>query len=77
MTIKFVVQYRFRVRGQPIDYPLAFYLDALAFNVGRAQVSLETSGKSRPFPANDEARLLSLLVSRALSARQAVPAIGG
>ncbi len=76
MTIKFVVRYRFTLRGQPVDYPLAFYLDAVAFNVGRAQVTLETSGQSRPFPANEELRLLSTLVSRALSARQAVPAVG-
>jgi hypothetical protein len=76
MTIRFVAHYRFSVRGQPVDYPLAFYLDAVAFDVGKAQVSLETSGQSRPFPVKEEVRLLSTLVSRALSARQAAPAVG-
>jgi hypothetical protein len=46
---------------------LTLFSDLQGFAVGSLEISLSTFGSGQPFPANDEQRLFSLLVERALS----------
>ena len=54
---------------------MKLYLDGLAFGVGRAVVSLGTISFGHAFPAAPEARLYSLLISRATAAARRYPAV--
>jgi hypothetical protein len=74
-TLKFTAHYTFEVAGRRFVHPVQFYLDALAFNLGKAQVGLSAVGVAKPAPANVEASLFSTLLSRALEARRSVPAL--
>ncbi len=63
------------VRGHTIRFPGSLYFDALTFGVGRAQVTLSTTGFGSMFPPPLEEGMFKLLQSRALAARAAFPAI--
>jgi hypothetical protein len=69
------VTYGFSVRGRRFTVPGVFSVDSLNFILGRASVGLTTMAFGEPFPAEREARLLSLLDSRALDASRKSPAI--
>jgi hypothetical protein len=61
--------------GRTLSIPLSVYFDAFVFAVGRGQVLLMTASTQHPFAAAEDARLYSTLVSRALTARAANPAV--
>jgi hypothetical protein len=67
--------YFYTLRGRNFTYPTSMRLDELVFAVGRVEVELGTIAIGPAFPAETEARLLSLLVSRAVSARPEFPEI--
>jgi hypothetical protein len=48
-----------------LRYPVPIYVDEFGFIAGPAEITLITEGAPRPIPAEVEARLLSLLYSRA------------
>jgi hypothetical protein len=75
MSFSMDVTYAFSVRGRPFTVPGVFSIDSLNFILGRASVGLTTMAFGEPFPAEREASLLSLLVSRALEASRQSPAI--
>jgi hypothetical protein len=60
-------------RERAVTIPTALHLDALGFEVGRAEVGLITAAVGAPVPSDLEARLFSTLVSRSLSASEAYP----
>jgi hypothetical protein len=64
------------LRGRTATLPTMLHLDVLAFAVGRGEVTLTVITLGQPFPAEREARLFSLLVSRAVAARHEYRAIG-
>jgi len=51
--------------SHPITLRYPVYIDFLGFAAGRVEVALATVHGSKPFPAANERRLLSLLLSRA------------
>lgn len=75
MNISMNVTYIVSVRGRhaTVSVPLSF--DILAFGVGRAEVTLASEALSEKFPRELEGKLLSLLVSRALTASHEYPDI--
>jgi hypothetical protein len=68
--------YLLTVRGRTLTVPTTMHIDALAFAVGRAEFELSTTTIGPAFPSALEARLFSLLVSRAVAAGGVYPAIG-
>lgn len=62
-------------RERVVTVPSALHLDVLAFQLRRAEITLATIAVGAPLSADLETHLLSLLVSRALSASQAYPAV--
>jgi hypothetical protein len=74
-TFRLAALFKFSARGRQVMLPLSVYLDARLFTVGRAQVSLSAFALGSPFPADLEARLLSTLARRAISASHTYPAI--
>jgi hypothetical protein len=75
LSMSLGVTYHVSVRGRSATVPTTFYVDALTFAVGRAEVALTTTTLGQPFPAELEAGLFSRLVSRAVAARRAYPAV--
>jgi hypothetical protein len=69
------VTYTISVRGRTVTVPTSLQLDGLAVLVGRSEVTLSTVTLGGSFPPELEARLFSLLVSRALAAGRAYPRI--
>ena len=67
----------FFVRGRTIRFPATIYMDSLTFGLGRAQITLDTSGFDTQFPPAVEEQLYRELVSRALAARGSYPAVTG
>jgi hypothetical protein len=63
------------VGAHPLRVTGSTYLDLLGVAVGRAEVELAALSVDRPFPSASEARLFSLLVSRAISASHEYPAM--
>jgi hypothetical protein len=74
-SLTMAVTYTASVGGRARTLPTPLRLDVLAFAVGRGEVTLTTSTLGASFPPELEARLFSLLVSRALSARDAYPSV--
>ncbi len=74
-SVSIDVAYHFTIRGRSFTVPVKLYLDGLAFGVGRAVVSLGTISFGHAFPAAPEARLYSLLISRATAAARRYPAV--
>jgi hypothetical protein len=74
-SLTMTVTYTASVRGRTRTVPTPLRLDVLAFVVGRGEVTLTTSTLGASFPPELEARLFSLLVSRALSARHVYPSV--
>lgn len=75
MNFSLTVTYFVSTRGRHATLPLPFGFDVLAFGVGRAEVTLSATGISEKFPRELEGKLLSLLVSRALTASHEYPAV--
>jgi hypothetical protein len=75
MSFSMNVTYRFSIRGRPIVIPRAMTIDVLGFIIGRAEVGLTTMALGESFPAEREASLFSLLVTRAIQASRQSPAI--
>jgi hypothetical protein len=69
------VTYIARVRGHQFTHRTSIEFDTLGFLVGRAGIKLDTLTLGSSFPPQLEASLLSRLVSRAVAAGQANPAI--
>lgn len=57
--------YRVRIDARASGLRIPFYVDAIGFSLGRAEVGLTTLGISEPFPATVEQSLLTLLAGRA------------
>lgn len=74
-SLTMTVAYTASVRGRTRTLPTPLRLDVLAFAVGRGEVTLTTSTLGASFPPELEARLFSMLVSRALTARDAYPSV--
>jgi hypothetical protein len=70
------VTYTVSARGRTATLPTPLHLEVLAFAVGRGEVTLTVITLGQPFPPEREARLFSLLVSRAVAARHEYRAIG-
>jgi hypothetical protein len=71
MAITYVASYGER----KLTVPTSLHLEVLAVLVGRGEVTLSTETLGEPFPPELEATLFSLLVSRAVAARQRYPAL--
>ncbi len=69
------VTYLARVHGHRFTHRTSIEFDTLGFLVGRAGVKLDTETLGSSFPPQLEASLLSRLVSRAIAAGQASPAV--
>ena len=69
-SISMGITYHLAIRGRNLTLPVNFYLDGLAFGVGRAAISLSTISFRHPFPAALESHLYSLLTSRAAAAQR-------
>ena len=54
-----------KVALKGIEIPMHVYVRAIGFIAGPAEITLTTTGLSKPFPASTEQRLLSTLASRA------------
>jgi hypothetical protein len=70
-TMSLAADYRLTVRGAAVNVAVTLYFDAFTFGIGRAQVSLSAWSLREPFPSQLEARLYSLLLSRAQTAGEA------
>jgi hypothetical protein len=75
LSLTMTVTYTAFVRGRTLTIPAPLQLDVLAFAVGRGEVTLTTTTLGASFPPELEARLFSLLVSRARTASLAYPTI--
>jgi hypothetical protein len=69
------VTYTASVRGRTRTLATSFQIDLLAFAIGRGEVTLTTSTLGASFPPELEAKLFSLLVSRARAASNLSPTI--
>jgi hypothetical protein len=74
-NVAMTVTYTVSARGRTVTVPTSLQLDALAVLVGRGEVTLSTVTLGGSFPSELEARLFSLLVSRAVAAGHAYPSI--
>jgi hypothetical protein len=74
-NVAMTVTYAVSARGRTVTVPTSLELDALAVLVGRGEVTLSTVTLGDSFPPELEARLFSLLVSRAVAASKVYPAI--
>lgn len=75
MNLSMNVTYIVSARGRQAKVPVPLSVDILAFAVGRAEVTFTSEALSEKFPRELEGRLLSLMVSRALTASHADPDI--
>jgi hypothetical protein len=71
MALTYIASYR----GRMVTVPSSLHLELLAFLVGRGEVTLSTETLGESFPPELEAKLFSLLVSRAVAVRQQYPAV--
>lgn len=74
-SVAMTVTYTVSARGRTLTVPTSLHFDELAVLLGRGEVTLATVTLGDSFPPELEARLFSLLVSRALSASQVYPTI--
>jgi hypothetical protein len=73
LSMKVGVRYVVSAHGRTVTVPSSLELDELAFLVGRAGVTLTTSGLGASFPPELEASAFSQLVTRALAAARTYP----
>lgn len=73
LSMKVGVRYVISAHGRTVTVPSSLELDELAFLVGRAGVTLTTSGLGASFPPELEASAFSQLVTRALAAARTYP----
>jgi hypothetical protein len=74
VAVRFVVDYRFTVRGRQVDVPVPFFLEQAMFGVARREVSLSSFSMSAPPSVKLEDRLYSTLGTRAAPAEPLAPA---
>jgi hypothetical protein len=75
MNFSMNVTYIVSARGRHATLPVSLSFDILAFAVGRAEVNFTATSISEKFPRELEGKLLSLMVSRALTASHEYPAV--
>jgi hypothetical protein len=76
LSLSMRVTYTASALGRTVTVPTSYHLEALAFRVGRAEVTLSTEALGASLSPELEAKLFSLLVSRALTASRVYPDIG-
>jgi hypothetical protein len=75
LSLSMNVTYHFLIRRRSLTVPTSLHIDALAFVVGRASITLSTLTLGAPFPSGLEARLFLLLASRGIAAGHEYPDI--
>lgn len=75
LSMRMAITYVASFRGRTLAFPTSLNLEVLAFLVGRGEVTLAAETLGEPISAEVVARLYSLLVSRAVAARHAYPAL--
>ncbi len=77
LSISLDVAYNVSAHGRNLTVPASIYVDELAFQTGRAEVTLSTMTLGTPFPSQVEARLLALLGTRSVQAARVYPYVRG